>query len=417
DEDKVNKNLFVNKSLSYTDIEADIAWELNLGLPKRYQFIYISPHGVGAAAFMTLLYHCCDIFIRYSWGLTFDSKKRYCFYFQNLCDTKIKNQAINISECHLPCFNKFLFLLDTNKPILFGVRDPIGILKHCVGRDFSYAINTKKELPIEFNLTFDYRCYLDFLRHIKTKINFNFAGLKNTSSFFSQFLSKRINFNTINYIDMSEITPDKAFQTLSNLAKQFSFPAPKKEMEYLCHVQEFKGYLRYLFPLKLYANKKDLENAFSLHNIHNKKHYTIDKENSITLLFCRLTTYNKNTVNLMKEIIYNDLSEHIGICISKKQYDLLQGDEDFFKKLKNYLIEFINEIKKAIDEGEKNLIKEEKLLEILRQNKDEREKLKSFYKDDINCIEGIKQTRPDIIASWKYYNEFEKMCEELDKKA
>ncbi|TKX28041.1 sugar transferase, partial [Campylobacter sp. MIT 12-5580] len=33
DEDKVNKNLFVNKSLSYTDIEADIAWELNLGLP------------------------------------------------------------------------------------------------------------------------------------------------------------------------------------------------------------------------------------------------------------------------------------------------------------------------------------------------------------------------------------------------
>ncbi|EAH6026427.1 DUF2972 domain-containing protein, partial [Campylobacter upsaliensis] len=23
----------------------------------------------------------------------------------------------------------------------------------------------------------------------------------------------------------------------------------------------------------------------------------------------------------------------------------------------------------------------------------------------------IKQTRPDIIASWKYYEEFEKICE------
>nr|WP_270965174.1 DUF2972 domain-containing protein [Campylobacter upsaliensis] len=23
----------------------------------------------------------------------------------------------------------------------------------------------------------------------------------------------------------------------------------------------------------------------------------------------------------------------------------------------------------------------------------------------------IKQTRPDIIASWKYYQEFEKICE------
>ncbi|MBC5858435.1 DUF2972 domain-containing protein, partial [Campylobacter jejuni] len=26
----------------------------------------------------------------------------------------------------------------------------------------------------------------------------------------------------------------------------------------------------------------------------------------------------------------------------------------------------------------------------------------------------IKQHRPDIVASWKYYQEFEKMCEELD---
>ncbi|MBC5861784.1 DUF2972 domain-containing protein, partial [Campylobacter jejuni] len=25
-----------------------------------------------------------------------------------------------------------------------------------------------------------------------------------------------------------------------------------------------------------------------------------------------------------------------------------------------------------------------------------------------------KQHRPDIVASWKYYQEFEKMCEELD---
>ncbi|EAJ9918362.1 DUF2972 domain-containing protein, partial [Campylobacter jejuni] len=26
----------------------------------------------------------------------------------------------------------------------------------------------------------------------------------------------------------------------------------------------------------------------------------------------------------------------------------------------------------------------------------------------------IKQHRPDIVASWKYYQEFEKMCQELD---
>ncbi|TEX99682.1 DUF2972 domain-containing protein, partial [Campylobacter sp. US42a] len=26
-----------------------------------------------------------------------------------------------------------------------------------------------------------------------------------------------------------------------------------------------------------------------------------------------------------------------------------------------------------------------------------------------------KQHRPDIVASWKYYQEFEKMCKELDE--
>ncbi|EOH3904877.1 DUF2972 domain-containing protein, partial [Campylobacter jejuni] len=27
----------------------------------------------------------------------------------------------------------------------------------------------------------------------------------------------------------------------------------------------------------------------------------------------------------------------------------------------------------------------------------------------------IKQHRPDIVASWKYYQEFERMCKELDE--
>ncbi|EAH9712673.1 DUF2972 domain-containing protein, partial [Campylobacter jejuni] len=29
-------------------------------------------------------------------------------------------------------------------------------------------------------------------------------------------------------------------------------------------------------------------------------------------------------------------------------------------------------------------------------------------------LKFIKQYRPDIVASWKYYQEFEQMCKELD---
>ncbi|EDO7946277.1 DUF2972 domain-containing protein, partial [Campylobacter coli] len=31
-------------------------------------------------------------------------------------------------------------------------------------------------------------------------------------------------------------------------------------------------------------------------------------------------------------------------------------------------------------------------------------------------LKYIKQSHPNIAASWKYYQEFEKICEELDKK-
>ncbi|WP_275583319.1 DUF2972 domain-containing protein [Campylobacter molothri] len=47
----------------------------------------------------------------------------------------------------------------------------------------------------------------------------------------------------------------------------------------------------------------------------------------------------------------------------------------------------------------------------MKQNRDIAFAFKNkFDKDYVH----IKQHRPDIVASWKYYQEFEKMCEELD---
>ena len=40
---------------------AELAWDLNLPLPQHYKFIYISPHGVGAAAFLRYLNQCCIV--------------------------------------------------------------------------------------------------------------------------------------------------------------------------------------------------------------------------------------------------------------------------------------------------------------------------------------------------------------------
>ena len=59
-----------------------------------------------------------------------------------------------------------------------------------------------------------------------------------------------------------------------------------------------------------------------------------------------------------------------------------------------------------------NQIKEEQILIYLKENKILRKKLKQILDEE---LAHIKIHRPDIVASWKYYNEFEKICEELDK--
>ena len=58
----------------------------------------------------------------------------------------------------------------------------------------------------------------------------------------------------------------------------------------------------------------------------------------------------------------------------------------------------------------KKLLNEKQILEYFKNNKTLALKFKKAF--DIE-LEHIKTHRPDIVASWKYYKEFEKMCEEL----
>ena len=75
-------------------------------------------------------------------------------------------------------------------------------------------------------------------------------------------------------------------------------------------------------------------------------------------------------------------------------------------------MKYIQELKKYIDDVKKDLIYEKDILKFLKHNPTLSLKLNKIIKKD---IEEIKIHHPDIIASWKYYQEFEKMCEELEK--
>ncbi|MPO72052.1 DUF2972 domain-containing protein [Campylobacter jejuni] len=74
--------------------------------------------------------------------------------------------------------------------------------------------------------------------------------------------------------------------------------------------------------------------------------------------------------------------------------------KDFFIKLEDFYIHERGKLKTERD-----------ILYFLKENKDIAFAFKNKFDEDYM---HVKQTRPDIVASWKYYQEFEKMCKELD---
>lgn len=65
-----------------------------------------------------------------------------------------------------------------------------------------------------------------------------------------------------------------------------------------------------------------------------------------------------------------------------------------------------------IELEKQKLINEEQILAYLKENPSLCEKYKKMFDEE---LEHIKENRPDIVASWKYYAKFEKICKALMK--
>ncbi|ECP9572172.1 DUF2972 domain-containing protein, partial [Campylobacter jejuni] len=93
------------------------------------------------------------------------------------------------------------------------------------------------------------------------------------------------------------------------------------------------------------------------------------------------------------------------------QNDIYKIDEYHKCIITQYQINFLNILEKRIKYIQKNKITTEQVLDYLKKNSELKKILKKILDEELI---HIKQHRPDIVASWKYYQEFEKMCEELD---
>lgn len=101
--------------------------------------------------------------------------------------------------------DKYLNLIDCNIPILIQTRDPISLLKHSYGIDWS---KVQRNYNQNFNLNFNYQEYINFLKPNKTYMKDDFENLLE-NTFIMHILLNKINANNITYIDMCNLDEKK----------------------------------------------------------------------------------------------------------------------------------------------------------------------------------------------------------------
>ncbi|ECL2512438.1 DUF2972 domain-containing protein [Campylobacter jejuni] len=380
------------EKINYKNIPAELAWEINLPLPDNYEFVFLSAGVSGHAAMVKFLEDCnCRLFSKYShrgnniFGAYCDqyaflNKKGFnilTFFEYGIVDYKLKS--------------KFIGLFNSKKRVLFLVRDPIERLKsrinHIAPNKFAiydFNLNSNVKEIVNVKKYYSKNGINDFpdINILENLLTFNFFCYKLLIDFFRK--------SHIFYIDMEEIKPAKAFDTMCILADKFGFKRPVDKINF-SHIV-FDDTIGY-FPMRLHV--EDMIIIIT------------------TLLRAKQMRQSKEYINFTKEFFDKPLKyENLGIFLKPQEFGRLKQDSKLFDVTKRYLNNFIEALEERIDLEKAKLFKEKDVLNYLKENKELRVKLKNILDKE---LVHIKQHRPDIVASWKYYQEFEKMCKELDQ--
>ncbi|HEH3633918.1 TPA: DUF2972 domain-containing protein, partial [Campylobacter jejuni] len=372
------------EKINYKNIPAELAWEINLPLPDNYEFVFLSAGVSGHAAMVKFLEDCnCRLFSKYShrgnniFGAYCDqyaflNKKGFnilTFFEYGIVDYKLKS--------------KFIGLFNSKKRVLFLVRDPIERLKsrinHIAPNKFAiydFNLNSNVKEIVNVKKYYSKNGINDFpdINILENLLTFNFFCYKLLIDFFRK--------SHIFYIDMEEIKPAKAFDTMCILADKFGFKRPVDKINF-SHIV-FDDTIGY-FPMRLHV--EDMIIIIT------------------TLLRAKQMRQSKEYINFTKEFFDKPLKyENLGIFLKPQEFGRLKQDSKLFDVTKRYLNNFIEALEERIDLEKAKLFKEKDVLNYLKENKELRVKLKNILDKE---LVHIKQHRPDIVASWKYYQEFE----------
>ncbi|ENY7127172.1 DUF2972 domain-containing protein, partial [Campylobacter jejuni] len=326
------------EKINYKNIPAELAWEINLPLPDNYEFVFLSAGVSGHAAMVKFLEDCnCRLFSKYShrgnniFGAYCDqyaflNKKGFnilTFFEYGIVDYKLKS--------------KFIGLFNSKKRVLFLVRDPIERLKsrinHIAPNKFAiydFNLNSNVKEIVNVKKYYSKNGINDFpdINILENLLTFNFFCYKLLIDFFRK--------SHIFYIDMEEIKPAKAFDTMCVLADKFGFKRPVDKINF-SHIV-FDDTIGY-FPMRLHV--EDMIIIIT------------------TLLRAKQMRQSKEYINFTKEFFDKPLKyENLGIFLKPQEFGRLKQDSKLFDVTKRYLNNFIEALEERIDLEKAKLFKE-----------------------------------------------------------
>ncbi|MBS4236171.1 DUF2972 domain-containing protein, partial [Campylobacter vulpis] len=341
-------------------------------------------HGAGALAMNHFLFWSAQFnLIEYFYGGV--AEVRYSNFYQRLL--KENNNIVGISDTSELLYgsienrNKLWSLMDKKVKALVLVRDPIELIKHCYGRKWGTSWAKLKEFTLKHN----FEDVIKAPEPYKYDFPSTYKHLENQCFLWNTFKEHFTHLN-FKYLDVREFTGSKTIKTMKKLALEFGFniKLSTKEQENMFVKNMFAGNLHFLLPLTLKIDKIKIE-------------FSILKK-------------DENLLDLRKEFELKESQNQLGIYILKNDYKELLRNDKLYEKTFHYIQNFYNKLLERIKLEDELMLKPEDILEHLKKDEACRKELKEVLDYE---SKDLKATRPDIVASWKYYQEFEKMCENL----
>ena len=412
------KNLYKKQGLSYKNIPANLAWDMNLPLPKS--LVYKRTHlGSSASIAFPNFMKECDIEECYAGDLNFYLK----FYKLYLEDDNKKIAIIGYPWGDKNQWLKFASLLQEKIPFVFISRDPIEKLQHALNHIENGRIHISSEMK-KFNLhskienlvpkmVYGYnegkeKPDVSSIHKENNHIYSEMKALIRDVNLMKNFISEVI------CLDFTKLKPDYAYDSICELALKLGLSKPKDEKKFKERLNRNRGAL-YTLPSVLYAHHFDLSEE-SLYD-ENK---SLSLEGGQSIFIGTYNHYsnackNQNLINISLEILENEViidDSMICIYIEDKDYESLKNNKDLYEKSKEFLKKYVEFLAKNSEEIKENLLTERQILDYIKKDKKLAFQIKKCLEPEIKFI---SENFSWVMKSWGYYHEFKKICDEFKK--